>query len=120
MTDQSIIQALESRRRELQDELDRLTEPPEEGASVGFGKRVGDGTTEAVERLATTATARSIHRSLQDVERALARAEDGNYGICEVCGSAIPETRMEALPATTRCIGCASNRVGWSGDGDYQ
>jgi DnaK suppressor protein len=108
MTDRSIIRALEVRRSELQAELDRLTEPPEEGASVGFGKRVGDGTTEAVERLSTTATARSIHRSLKDVERALARAAEGTYGICEVCGSEIPETRMEALPATTRCVGCAS------------
>lgn len=108
MTDLSIIQALEERRRELQAELDRLTEPPEEGASVGFGKRVGDGTTEAVERLATTATARSIHRSLQDVERALDRAAHGTYGICEVCGLEIPRTRLEALPATSRCIDCAS------------
>ena len=108
MTDPSIIRALDKRRAELQAELDRLTEPPEEGASVGFGKRVGDGTTEAVERLATTATARSIHRSLEDVDRALARASEGTYGICEQCGSEIPETRMEALPATTRCVGCAS------------
>ena len=108
MTDLSIIRALEARKRELQAELDRLTEPPEEGAAIGFGKRVGDGTTEAVERLATTAAARSIHRSLKDVERALARAAEGNYGICEICGTEIPEARMEALPATTRCVGCAS------------
>lgn len=108
MTDQSVVQALEERRKELQAELERLTEPPEEGASVGFGKRIGDGTTEAVERLATTATARSIHRSLQDVERALKRAAEGTYGICEICGSEIPETRLEALPATTRCVDCAS------------
>ena len=108
MTDPSIIQALQKRRAELQGELDRLMEPPEEGASVGFGKRVGDGTTEAVERLATTATARSIYRSLKDVENALARAAEGTYGICEICGAEIPDTRMEALPATTRCVGCAS------------
>lgn len=108
MSIESIVRGLETRRRELQAELERLTEPPEQGASVGFGKRVGDGTTEAVERLATTATAKSIHRSLENVERALARAAEGTYGICEVCGSEIPETRMEALPATTRCVGCAS------------
>lgn len=106
--DRAVIRVLEKRREELRRELERLTEPPEEGISVGFGKRVGDGTTEAVERLATTAAARSIHRSLQDVERALARAAEGSYGICEICGSAIPEARLEALPATTRCVDCAS------------
>lgn len=108
MSDPSIVTALRQRRDELLAELERLIEPPEEGASVGFGKRVGDGTTEAVERFATTATARSIHRSLLDVERALTRAEAGLYGICEICGSEIPETRLKALPATVRCVGCAS------------
>ena len=67
MKNQSIIETLENKRRALQAELERLTEPPEESASVGFGKRVGDGTTEAVERLATTAATRSLHRSLRDV-----------------------------------------------------
>ena len=96
------------RRAELQAELSRLTQPPEEGASVGFGKRVGDGTTEAVERLATTATARSIAASIADVDNALARIDEGTYGFCDVCGLEIPPTRIEALPATTRCVTCAS------------
>ena len=61
---------LEMRRRELAGELERLTEPPVDGAAVSFGKRVGDGTTEAVERLATTATARSLAASIADIDRA--------------------------------------------------
>jgi DnaK suppressor protein len=96
------------RRDDLQAELDRLTEPPVEGASVGFGKRVGDGTTEAVERLATTATARSIAGSIKDVDRALAKLRDGTYGSCDRCGQPIGEARIEALPATSLCVGCAS------------
>lgn len=108
MVDPAVPKALERKRKELLADLERLTEPPEEGASVGFGKRVGDGTTEAVERLATTATARSLHRSLRDVERALERIADGTYGTCEVCGSAIRAVRLEALPASSRCVDCAS------------
>lgn len=109
MVDPSIVGALQQRRRDLLADLERLTEPPEEGASVGFGKRVGDGTIEAVERLATTATARSLHRSLQDVEHALRRVEEGSYGTCEVCGKVIPPERLEALPASSRCVSCASS-----------
>ena len=97
-----------ARRNVLQAELDRLTEPPEEGASIGFGKRIGEGTTEAVERLATTATARSIAASIKDVDRALGKLEEGTYGSCELCGKAIGEARLEALPASVRCIECAS------------
>lgn len=96
------------RRSELSAELERLIEPPAEGVAVGFGKRVGDGTTEAVERLATTATARSIAASIADIDRALGKLDAGTYGVCESCGVTIPETRLDALPATTRCVACAS------------
>lgn len=103
-----VVEALESRRRELSAELDRLTEPPLEGAGVGFGKRVGDGTTEAVERLATTATARSIYASLKNVDRALEKATEGTYGVCDRCGEPIAEARLEALPASALCVSCAA------------
>jgi RNA polymerase-binding transcription factor DksA len=105
---QDVEKALRTRRTELVAELERLTKPPEEGAAVAFGKRVGDGTTEAVERLATTATARSLAGSIADIDRALERIETGTYGVCEVCGEPIPEDRMTALPATSRCVGCAT------------
>jgi DnaK suppressor protein len=100
--------SLEARHQELTAELDRLTEPPPEGASIGFGKRVGEGTSEAVERLATTATARSIAASIADIDRALVKVEEGTYGICDMCGDPIGEARLEALSASSLCVGCAS------------
>lgn len=109
MDDVSSVKAsLTARRAQLAAELDRLTEPPKEGASVGFGKRVGDGTTEAVERLATTATARSINNSISEIDTALSAIEDGSYGVCKDCGEEIPAARLEARPATSKCVDCAS------------
>lgn len=99
--------SLQQRREQLVAELERLTAPPEEGVGVGFGKRVGDGTTEAVERISTTATARSIAASIAEIDAALARVEDGTYGRCERCGVEIPRTRLEARPSTVRCVDCA-------------
>ena len=99
--------ALRSRRAQLEAELHRLTEQPEQGAAVAFGKRVGDGTSEAVERLATTATARSLSGSIADIDRALEKLEEGTYGRCDQCGKDIGEARLEALPASTRCVNCA-------------
>lgn len=104
-----VIEALQIRKRELSAELERLTEPPAGGTGVGFGKRVGDGTTEAVERFATTATARSIHASMLDVDRALEKAVAGSYGTCDRCDEPIAKARLEALPATALCVGCASS-----------
>ena len=100
-------ETLEAKRAELAAELERLTEPPKPGSTIGFGKRVGDGTTEAVERFATTATARSIAASLAEVERALEKVDDGTYGTCDGCGQPIGDARLEAMPAKVTCVGCA-------------
>ena len=100
--------ALRSRRAELEAELGRLTEPPSEG-SISFGKRVGEGTSEAVERLSTTAMARSISTSIADIDRALEKIMVGSYGICDRCGGEIAEARLEALPSTSLCITCAAH-----------
>ncbi len=99
---------LEGRKSQLEQELARLTAPPAEGANVSFGKRVGEGTSEAVERMSTTATARSIAASIVDVERALLKLSQGTYGICDVCGEEIGEDRLEALPASAKCVRCAA------------
>lgn len=45
---------------------------------------------------------------LGKVERALARIEEGGYGICESCGKAIPMERLDVLPYSTLCVDCAS------------
>lgn len=99
--------SLRLRRDELEAELARLTEPLAEGSGIGFGKRVGDGTTEAVERIATTATARSIAASIADLDRVLDKIAAGTYGTCDGCGDAIPPARLDALPAASVCVGCA-------------
>lgn len=104
----SLTDDLMARRGELERELARLTAPPEAGATVSFGKRIGDGTAEAVERLATTATARSIAASIEEIDAALARIADRSYGVCERCGSQIAAARLEARPASVTCIDCAS------------
>ena len=100
-------ETLARRRAELAAELERLTEPPEPGSGIGFGKRVGDGTAEAVERIATTATARSIASSLAEVDRALQKLEEGSYGTCDGCKQPIPAARLEAMPAKVTCVECA-------------
>lgn len=40
---------------------------------------------------------------LKNIEKALQAIDEGTYGICEVCGKAIPPERLKALPATTFC-----------------
>jgi DnaK suppressor protein len=106
-----VAEALRSRRDELVAELGAVTRverDPE--ASVSFGKRVGDGTTEAVERLNRVGTARELGAMLEDVERALRKVEEGTYGICDRCGRSIPEARLDARPWSVLCVDCAALR----------
>lgn len=110
MDERAIERELREHKARLEAELEQLTRPPEAGQNLSFGKRVGDGTTEAVERIATTATARSIEASLKDVERALAKIEDASYGLCDRCGKPIPAERLEAKPAAVLCVGCSAER----------
>jgi DnaK suppressor protein len=43
---------------------------------------------------------------LKKIDRALARIEDGSFGICERCEEDISLKRLEARPVTTLCIRC--------------
>ena len=40
--------------------------------------------------------------------KSLARVAAGTYGVCVVCGTAIPEGRLEARPFATMCVVCAA------------
>jgi len=107
-----VAEELRLRRDQLAAELGVVTTVERDpDASVSFGKRVGDGTTEAVERLNRVGTARELDAMLRDVDRALRKLEDGTYGICDRCGRLIPEERLEARPWSVLCVDCAALRT---------
>jgi DnaK suppressor protein len=43
---------------------------------------------------------------VQVLRHALAKFEDGSYGLCEVCGQPIGESRLLARPEARLCIAC--------------
>lgn len=100
---------LAAKRHDVQDQLGGIEDAVTHSTAGGisFGKRVGDGTSIAVERLSQVAA----HAGLQDTLAQLARAErslaDGSYGVCRVCGQDIPEGRLDARPFATVCVRCA-------------
>lgn len=46
------------------------------------------------------------HRQMRDIDAALARLEQGEYGICANCGEEISPRRMEVRPISRYCIDC--------------
>ena len=67
-----------------------------------------EGATVAFERAQVDALTRATHARLGEVDAALARLDAGTYGVCERCGAAIPEARLEVRPTATTCVGCAA------------
>jgi DnaK suppressor protein len=49
-------------------------------------------------------------RLIPKIELALAKIENGTFGICEECGKEISKERLMARPVTTLCIHCKQNQ----------
>ena len=101
---------LTAKQGELDTELATLSAPAGDPGDISFGKRVGDGTSMAVERLSQVAAHEQLQDLRADVVRALAKIDEGSYGVCDRCGQPIAAGRLEALPWTALCIDDASKR----------
>jgi len=62
------------------------------------------------ERGEVDALAGTLRETLHEIDAALEKFDNGTYGVCESCGEAIAEARLEAMPAARLCITCASRR----------
>src|SRR5512140_269099 len=47
---------------------------------------------------------------LKKIDEAIARIDEGSYGVCESCGGQIGLKRLEARPVTTLCIECKTEQ----------
>lgn len=95
---------------ELDAQLGRMTERPTDQGGISFGKRVGEGTSMAVERLSQVAAHERLVDMRADVARAQAKLDEGTYGRCDVCGELIAEDRLEARPWAVVCVRHAAAR----------
>jgi RNA polymerase-binding transcription factor DksA len=95
--------ALEEERSHLRSQLDEM-------GGVAYDENFADSGQVAAEQGESRALVGQLEETLEEVERALAKLDEGNYGICEGCGKQISEARLEAMPATRHCIDCAAGR----------
>ena len=106
----NVASRLAVKRAELEAELADLSAPVDDQGGISFGKRVGDGTSMAVERLSQVAVHERLQDTLAEVVRAQEKVTEGTYGVCDVCGEPIPAERLEALPWATLCVADAAVR----------
>jgi DnaK suppressor protein len=103
-------------RQELEAEIAGLTADIREAESA-IAERLGDAVGDAGDdqadagaktfqrehELALTQNAREL---LELSQRALARMDDGTFGVCTSCGQPIGKARLQAFPRATLCVTC--------------
>ncbi len=104
---------LEEEQRRLTEELEAIEEhQPELEHQVGmdlagsYDEDFADVAGDTFEREKGFAIESSVQALLTQVEEALARIDDGTYGICENCGLSIHPARLRAIPYARLCIDC--------------
>jgi len=99
--------SLEQERSDLCERLDEM------GLLSGgetFDANFADSSQVTAERGEVEALAGNLRESLNDVEAAIVKLDNGTYGDCEGCGQPIDPARLEAKPAARLCMVCASKR----------
>lgn len=87
----------------LRAEADSLVDDREPG-DVQFDEESGEGDTLAVERDFDLALSAQARQQVEEIDAALARIDEGTYGICRVSGLPIPKERLRAIPWATERV----------------
>jgi DnaK suppressor protein len=107
---ESIRNALTERLSDLRAEYDQtiseIAEAQRDRLTDSAGDDQADTGTKTFEREQELSLANNLRERIDQVERALDRLEDGQYGWCERCGNAIPVERLAAFPSATLCVSC--------------
>ena len=101
---------------ELHEDRERVTRAlhAQEEELVGLMRDAGDGAGHDQADMGATSFERdhelivlnNEREKLAQIDRALARIDDGTYGICESCGNPIGKMRAMAFPRATLCMTC--------------
>ncbi|NIA24648.1 MAG: TraR/DksA family transcriptional regulator [Gammaproteobacteria bacterium] len=101
---------LTSEREELVHQLEEFgaTDRGNLRSDAQFSGSFADAGAATAERSEVIGIIQSLARRVRMVDRALAKIDEGTYGICDRCGERIPEARLEARPESVFCVDCKS------------
>jgi len=98
--------ALEAEQERIAGELADLGLGAE--GDLSYDPNFADTSQVTAERGEAQLLASELSETLENVNQALLRIDDGTYGTCTSCGSAISDERLNAMPFASLCIACAS------------
>ena len=90
--------------------VEQLANLGHDAARETFDENFADSGQVTAERAEVEALIGSLVETLDDIDHALAKLDDGTYGRCEDCQQPIADARLEAMPAARVCMDCAAKR----------
>jgi RNA polymerase-binding protein DksA len=84
----------------------------ETGEDAVYDNHLADTATVTYDRELDYTLEENSEHVLADIDQALARIDQGTFGMCTNCGKPIAPERLEARPWATLCIGCQRQREG--------
>lgn len=101
-------EALESRLRSRLDELNQRLDAIKADASQQHSADFAENASERENDEVIDALGNETRAEILQLRRTLEAIAAGTYGLCSSCGDNISPQRLEAMPAATLCLRCAS------------
>ena len=107
---QELKQSLLAERKDLQSQYNELEElsfgsnQSDLSGEMGFDEEYADAGTATFERERDLSLVNNLRDLMERIDKALAKIDEGTYGLCDRCGKPIEKLRLKALPYANLCI----------------
>jgi DnaK suppressor protein len=101
---------LQTHRAQVQAQFDEISQnsfagnQTEVSGETGFDEEYADAGSDTFEREKDLSLVNNLRDLLDKIDKALAKIEDGTYGLCDRCGKPIEKARVKALPYASLCL----------------
>ncbi len=101
---------LNAERADLQSQLTEIEQntfgsnQSDLSGEMAFDEEYADAGTATFERERDLSLVNNLHDLIEKVDKALAKMDEGTYGLCQRCGKPIEKARLKALPYASLCL----------------
>lgn len=106
---------LEKEKQRLENELADFTIKKGKNSETIFpeyGDHMGENASEVASYDNAVSVKNTLGKELRDINNALKRIKNNNYGICKYCKKNISEKRLQIRPTSSACISCKKKLSG--------
>jgi len=100
------------KKEELNEQIEHIssdakkTQKEASGDISGYSFHMADVATDNYDREFNLELASNEREILYEIDQALSRIAEGNFGLCEKCNKPISKVRLKAVPQARLCINC--------------